>query len=137
MKAEQLRIGNWVIGRHCGFTKEVQVFELNSQEIRHTDNKQNPIGILSCDPIPLTADWLQKFGFSTKDYKPGYIGIDVRSDSGMIIDFVLTNPHFMGPWQNSYAFDLSANRFIEVEYVHQLQNLFFAINGVELRLVQP
>ena len=82
-------------------------------------------------PIPLTEEWLLKFGFN-KEYQKGYIGIDVCNS-----DFVLTEPLKMGEWQTNYTFQFetgSVPKFKEIEYVHQLQNLYFALTGEELVL---
>ena len=82
-------------------------------------------------PIPLTEEWLLKFGFN-KEYQKGYIGIDVCNS-----DFVLTEPLKMGEWQTNYTFQFetgSVPKFKEIKYVHQLQNLYFALTGEELIL---
>ena len=79
--------------------------------------------------VPLTEEWLLKFGFN-KEYQKGYIGIDVYNS-----DFVLTEPLKMGEWQTNYTFQFetgSVRKFKEIEYVHQLQNLYFALTGEEL-----
>ena len=81
------------------------------------------------NPIPLTEEILLNFGFN-KEYQKGYIGIDVCNS-----DFVLTEPLKMGEWQTNYTFQFetgSIPKFKEIEYVHQLQNLFFALTNEEL-----
>ena len=70
-------------------------------------------------------------GFSDGDYKDGYIGIDVPS-----FDVVLTKPGVMGEFQKFYAWECSAGKLPLLrmfEFVHQLQNFFFAFVGVELK----
>jgi hypothetical protein len=88
-------------------------------------------GVIKCgyEPIELTEKWLLNLGFN-KEYKDGYIGIDVGNT-----DFVLTYPKVMGEWQKGYAFEFTAgglSKFREVRYVHELQNLFRSITGVGL-----
>ena len=81
------------------------------------------------NPIPLTEEILLNFGFN-KEYQKGYIGIDVCNS-----DFVLTEPLKMGEWQTNYTFQFetgSIPKFKEIEYVHQLQNIFFSLCGEEL-----
>ena len=120
MEAEELRLNNWV--NHCN--KEVQI----------TIHDLFDIAVFEDDvftPIPLTEEWLLKFGFN-KEYKKGYIGIDVFNS-----DFVLTEPLKMGEWQTNYTFQFetgSVPKFKEIEHVHQLQNLYFALTGEELIL---
>lgn len=83
-------------------------------------------------PIPLTEKWLLEFGFN-KDYKKGYIGKDFSNQ-----DFVLAEPFIMGEWQNGYAFEFSAggwSKYKEFNYVHELQNFYFAMTGNDLLTV--
>ena len=82
----------------------------------------------------LNLEWLNKFGFDDKEYKEGYIGIDIKFSNGMTGDFTLSKPKLMGEWQNNFAFELREHRFVQIEFVHELQNLFFAINNTELEL---
>lgn len=84
-------------------------------------------------PIPLTEEWLLKFGFSDKDYKDGYIGKEFKS-GGMILDFVLSKPFTKGEWNDTYTFDFEDHRFIKLKYVHELQNFFHCITDVMLSL---
>ena len=84
-------------------------------------------------PIPLTEEWLLKFGFSDKDYKKGYIGKDFKS-GGMILDFVLSKPFSKGEWNNTYTFDFDGHRFSKMEFVHELQNFYYCLTGVMLSL---
>jgi len=52
----------------------------------------------------------------------------------MITDFILATPFNMGEWQDYYAFVYDSYRFIELKYLHELQNLYFALNGKELEI---
>ncbi len=98
MEAKELRIGNWVTenGRlihiHDGFG------------IDHAYN---------FEPIPLTEDWLLKFGFELKNW-----GIKVWYLKGFEID------------QNFYLKGIDWG--VRFKYVHQLQNLYFALTNEEL-----
>ncbi|MGL4362007.1 MAG: hypothetical protein ACRCSG_01770 [Cellulosilyticaceae bacterium] len=83
-------------------------------------------------PIPLTEKWLLEFGFN-KDYKSGYIGKDFYNQ-----DFVLAEPFVMGEWQKGYAFEFTSggwSKFKEFNYVHELQNFYFAMTGEDLLTV--
>lgn len=119
MVAAELRIGNAVFNSRENKVQIVNLFILDSL-IKGSNEYR---------PIELTEEWLLKFGFNT-DYKPGYIGIDINNS-----DFVLTNPLKMGDWQTNFAFQFETGnvpKFKQIEYVHQLQNLYFALNGEEL-----
>jgi len=80
------------------------------------------------NPIPLTEEWLIKFGF---EYSEHYLNwqkikpLDRRlgfhfGESGRII--------FMRESDNYHGIS------IEVEYVHQFQNLVFSLTGEELTI---
>ena len=85
--------------------------------------------------IPLTEEWLIKFGFNSQ-YKKGWIGIDVKHSNGTTTDFVLSYPQRMGMWQTFFAFEYDGFRFVEIKYVHQLQNIYFALINKELELIK-
>jgi len=80
--------------------------------------------------ILLSSDWLLKLGFNN-GYNKGYLGINVNNT-----DFVITEPKMMGEWQNDYAWQYKCTweKFTEIKFVHELQNLFFALTGKELEI---
>jgi hypothetical protein len=114
MKKNELRIGNWVEHNQPkrGYYTTVQesTFSVNVEKL--------------FKPIPLTEEWLLKFGFEKKgqlyikDFFGDYIGVDVE-------DFSI----------GTYAFGRIAHApqptFMNV---HQLQNLYFALTGEELTI---
>jgi len=120
MEAKELRIGNFVSDKinRCISIQEVRqdhyVFTLaNGSKIKYHIN--------SAKPIPLTEDWLLKFGFksvSLGEYQLGSILLDNEyTDKGV---FNISDGDHC----------LSSN----VLYVHQLQNLYFALKQQELLL---
>ena len=67
-------------------------------------------------PIPLTEEWLLKFGFR-------------RFPWGLVVDDLL----FKDDLKCSYLTLQVGNGFeVTINYVHQLQNLFFSLTGREL-----
>jgi len=129
MKASELRIGNFlkwedethdiikVIG--INESKTTNDFLITYKELLSETKGQ--VYSFEFIPIPLTEDWLLKFGFEKRD---GEIPEN--------IDFV-----FKGFWieQQSDVDDficLNTEPFVSVEYVHQLQNLYYALTGEEL-----
>jgi hypothetical protein len=84
------------------------------------------------EPIPLTEEWFLKFGFKSIDKSENdfitytdqehnyYFQIDVRKNDGkyLILD-------------NSFD-DLRAFSMVDFTTVHQLQNIYYALTGVEL-----
>ena len=111
MKANELRIGNYILLQ--GVTKPTQVWIIDTTE-QSTRTKASP--------IPLTEEWLLKFGFEKTEW-------DNFNSYRLIIG------------NNDYAIVLYSDGNCEVgdiitckiEYVHQLQNLHFALTGMELK----
>jgi len=79
-------------------------------------------------PIKLAEEHLLLFGFSDKDYKPGFIGIDYSGN--VILDFVLTKPLHKGEWQKFYVFEFADHRFLKFDYLHEFQNFFYSITQI-------
>lgn len=127
MKANELRIGNWVywginivpiksIHTESVLKDEVSVYIEVNEKLNHYCVSINEI-----TPIPLTPEILQKAGFSqqfdTLDWDLGY-------------KFQI-NSHFILLSRNDTFYYIDAIN-TEVEYLHQLQNLYFALIGEEL-----
>lgn len=84
-------------------------------------------------PIPITEEWLLKFGFQ-KDKNHGLV---YDHPSPLIPE----NEHKdLGTNYPSFFFNKRLNRWMDchtrvcVDYVHSLQNLYFALTGEELCL---
>jgi len=121
MKASELRIGNYVLS-DGGI---VEVDELGGcDKITTTANFEG-----SCngkiEPIRLTEEWLLKFGFADNKYN----GLELflsNEEKYYSIRYMF----------NSFplVLDTDGNRFPlrNIQHVHQLQNLYFALTGSEL-----
>jgi len=128
MEAKELRIGNYFIG----YSNNLQQWELASFGLLIEGIEVDEIirGF-----VPLTEEWLLKFGFEfvfginnryLKDYGSFYFTIMIMNDD------------------KSYQVSLSNHEKKEgeiipivglgiIKYVHQLQNLYFALTGEELK----
>lgn len=79
--------------------------------------------------IPLTPEWLERCGF--EKFEDEYADIKVWSKS--LIEIALKDGKFYlhasctDPWYNQCIGE-------PIEYLHQLQNLFFALTGGELQI---
>ena len=127
MKNNELRIGNLV---HSDFSEkniktvvEIKHKMASVKYIRADTNEphQSMVDYERLIPIPLTEQWLLKAGAEkVADYS-----------------FYLENMH-IGVYHSKsgggFVFILSIKDFqiAELKYVHQLQNLYFALTGVEL-----
>ncbi len=110
--ANELRVGNWV--------KDIEGFDfLFRVEARHIARSENN----PCwRPIPLDDQHFERFGF--------------EMDHGdWQMDGVKIGEH--EEWEGEQTFRLSIPDWIlykspEIKYVHQLQNIFFALTNEEL-----
>ena len=134
MKASELRLGNLVLcNTSIGFVDAIaSVCNLSSDEIvcYHKPTKQ----FIFCkdalfEPIPLTEEWLLKFGC-------GKVKSDIPTFSIVYGEFI----------EDDYEhcliinLDVDNNFYIVVngvklilKHLHQLQNLYFALTGEELK----
>lgn len=135
MRASELRIGNLILDQSTGKECTVDAIDLRgtmfTEDKTYDDHQRwiKPAG------ISLTEEWLLRFGFDPTDNYGHYftqaqyviyhckinkisgraaIGIATFDDDGYRNGFV------------NFAWDL--------QYVHQLQNLYFALTGEELTL---
>lgn len=114
MKSEELRLGNWVNSKFpmqvtCIYKDEILCsFEGNEADPFEFDPKD-------LEGIPLTTDWLIKFGFK----KPISNGSIYELGDFHIQDF--------GP----LGFFECMNH-LKIDFVHRLQNLYFDLTRKEL-----
>lgn len=78
------------------------------------------------NPIPLTwgHEWLLKFGF--EDTTGGWGGSTGNDKHYRLGKFEVQTVDFDDLWHLKNKFD------VKIKYVHQLQNLYFALTGMEL-----
>lgn len=80
------------------------------------------------NPIKLNEEWLLKFGF---DNSLDMIFIKNISDYSQIKLLPLTSG---GDYNGMYALCNYSDFQVNIKYVHQLQNLYFALTGEELTI---
>lgn len=110
MEAKELRIGNYLYYKDKPTAIEVHEIETIEERQDH-----------SYKPIPLTEEWLLKFGFEHKRTE--------KADNYYLDHFRITftdKKNIYIVYANSLSFKY--NKY----YVHQLQNLYFALTGEEL-----
>lgn len=126
MKASELRLGNYVrlMLNHSDYNEfaiELPDFNLiANNSLNHT-----------YEPIPLTEEWMLKFGFVIRYFnqdetKPLFWKVEKNRH----IDIYPHKEH------NFYFFINSIQMSTPLKYVHQLQNLYFALTGEELTVKQ-
>ena len=100
----ELRIGNWVASVMEGYHTDTR--QVTIDDLKNMTIDDIGIGYL---PIPLTPEILEKVRFAGTIF-PAQLSI---SDSGK---------YYWG------------NINVELKYLHQLQNLYFALTGEELEI---
>jgi hypothetical protein len=123
MKASELRIGNLILGEVDDW-KVGRVVAINVIGGHDVSLDIDSVSYLIKDlqPIPLTEEWLGKFGFENERglFKKNGIIVGLDGDDSI-------------KGQYSVPYD---GEFLKVSHVHQLQNLFFALTGEELEIKQ-
>lgn len=124
MKANELRIGNWV----KAFKSNESVYIINiygssglvdviSNGIQHFRISIS----LFTKPTPLTPEILVKMGF--KELPNGCFELD---------RFGIMKIPNTGMYPDIWEFGISCSDLADIQYVHQLQNLYFVLTGTEL-----
>lgn len=136
MKANELRIGNWVNHKvdwsyRSENKKKPFYFQWN-------ENDWNALGecalfLESVEPIPITEDWLVKFGF-TKEKSSDFGDIELHkfiSGSEYIVWYQDGSVAIGGSKEETFkGLCFCSNQIFQ--HIHQMQNLYFALTGEEL-----
>jgi hypothetical protein len=122
MKANELRIGNLV--QVDNIPVRVLWFDYDGAVCESLDKKD--MVQMHIEPIPLTEEWLIKFGFM-KPKNPTK-GFENSFSKG---SFIWTEHRFYLDAGNDEGWIIDEYK---IEYVHQLQNLYFTLTGEELEI---
>ena len=114
MEAKELRLGNYVT-EYNSVVIQVSCWEFEKARLNNNEDEMPWM-----QPIPLTEEWLMKFGFY-KDINGMFLA-DVFELSFMEDDFI----------KNQYTLRIAKGICLKIKHVHQLQNLYFALTGEEL-----
>jgi len=125
MKANELRIGNWVLARLVPYQiDEMEVKASGYGRIGLYHNYRIDKGEVR--PIPLTEEWLLKLGFDKSDL--------IGFDGGW--QYRGRGKYYIQQMSNAITIHLITEESIALltgfHFVHQLQNLYFALTGEEL-----
>jgi len=120
MKIEELRIGNYVNYFENDTIFKVIQIESNGLEVKN-DKELTWIETESFEGVPITEEWMLKFGFE-KNHKHG------------IENYVFNNFTYYPSNKQVKIYDrFGGSLYVEnIEFVHQLQNLYFTVNQKEL-----
>lgn len=129
MNCKELRIGNYL-----GSIHELRIVDSIQDYCAYVNVPSNSHNgepfiikevLKDSNPIPLTEEWLVKFGFSNKGGKE--YQINTGDQSHLIIEL------YDYSFSVGYAYESSGTPH-KIQYVHQLQNLYFALTGEELTI---
>jgi|ERR1051326_291569 hypothetical protein len=114
LNPHDLKIGNLFINA----ANEIDtVTELSEQ---YVTGKEFAVPYPSANGVPLNEEWLARLGF------------EEHADKGLYrkANFFLHHYRF----SKTYCFKYNDYKSSEIQYVHQLQNLFYALTGEELEI---
>lgn len=132
--SKKLRLGNYIMDSPVNGDEPLEIEAIYSNLVIHGDRH---IYNDELRPIPITDEWLYKFGFKRGGYdmievwhpdKPRFVMVgylDNEEDN----DYMGWNYNREGTTEEEYG-----SSRIEIRYVHQLQNLYFALTGEELEI---
>ena len=128
MRVEELRIGNLI--EHNYFSSPpVTITGLKKDKgtdlVYISDPTFNTINIEQVKPIPLTEEWLLRFGF------------EETTDKGLILYYELSSGAYLEKvGEVLRLFDRGGYMLSHdnLKHVHQLQNLYFALTSEELTI---
>lgn len=134
IEAKELRVGNKILSI---FDKVETVRMILGHEGSEEYPKQykhligveengNQYNLAEIKPIPLTEEWLLKFGFVQGEYKLWLSIPQIKSEihfdkfRGSLVCQIYSSTGSLIPK--------------DIKYIHQLQNLYFALTGEELEI---
>ena len=131
MKANELRIGSvlrWIDEpSRLLIVSEIGINNQKNRFVRFENGDGSIIDDEDCmiEPIPLTEEWLENFG-AKRD--------DLEIDSYVLSSLTCDYRFFKSTTIDGYIYWTCEKVLGDtcIEYVHQLQNLYFALTGQEL-----
>lgn len=142
IKATELRIGNLVFAgkTRSGQSHYLAVVEQVLKDKAILDwpsrgptpefgTKAGPVDLSAIDAIPLAEEWLERLGWTK--WSGGYlVPLFENRPTSLIFSLDDTELRIMVMDGNGYVTCIAK----DVKFVHQIQNLFFALTGEELTI---
>jgi hypothetical protein len=125
MKASELRIGNWYLSTKFKVPVMCEIGDFYEIYMRAEGSSEYDVDDIF-KQIPLTEEWLVKMGFKSANDHSNYVLDEIEISWAYTV--VSTNERF-GFYLDG---DILDSWKISLEYIHQLQNLYFALTRKEL-----
>jgi hypothetical protein len=126
MKANELRLGNIIMfADYDGVVyKKISAIKLNEFGF-YSDIDGTNFGI--CEPVLITKEWLLKLGFEYSDFYKNY-----KIKAGQYFNSIKYDNDDCEWCYNNDSSDAGCYYVCSIKYIHELQNLYFAINQQEI-----
>jgi hypothetical protein len=120
MKITDFRIGNLVRDKYSKGI--IKVNGITENDIFFSGNFTKE---WQAEPIPITEEWLLNFGFKKTEY-----------NSDIIYDSELQNSTYITIDNDYSSYFMWGEYLTSIKYVHELQNLYYALTKEELILCE-
>lgn len=126
IQANELRIGNIVM-----FESKINTLSvIGRKAVQFEEGIGNVFKIEWLRPIPLSEDWLVKFGFEKRE------DIDITQIIGGSIEWYTNNILDIHKDSDGFFVLCLNNKAVELKSVHKLQNFYFEGFGQELEVAE-
>lgn len=148
LKTNELRIGNYVNYHNDDIIFQVTDIDEKGIGVKNSD-EETWIEIDQFSAIPITKEWLERFGFEFLDNalsQSFVLELDVTNAFHESIS-ISPNTDKNGMWYCSFRqgdftkkYQMHKNDLVilsnSLQFVHQLQNLYFSLIGEELEIIK-
>ena len=128
MKVNELRIGNYI--ELDGKVESIWEISMDYQDEGFplfSAGTTSLVEFRECrhKPMPLTEEWLEKFGFYETSRYGKYLEFNINQEQSLRLPICKHS-------ERDFWYVLRGS--VKIQYVHQLQNLYFALTGEELTI---
>jgi len=121
LSSKDFRIGNLIAYK----SEIVEISSLHSDDtfrIKRGESTEGCFKISNAEPVQITREWLFRFGFEYTEINDSY---QIDSDLGFSI---------WGRIRHGFNVSVNSDQIgVEAKHVHELQNMYFALTGEELK----
>jgi len=134
MKAKEFRIGNLTLAKSPEKTEWIEGHPVDIYNLYYLLYPKSAGAIpIDMKPIPLTEEWLIKFGFLNDG-----VTFKISTSRIRLILFKINSANEYNNNCNEFTATVYQSKqsieICRVKHVHQLQNLYFALTGKELTI---